>query len=154
MPEEIEEKPEETSQEEPEGPEENEEESSEEIGGLTGMGNLFSPEGVFMLLIAAFFDLLSIICAILILFVGVGLLASKIVYAMGLIFIGGWALFRPGGALPTKKKGKGGKMTEVAKEKLGKFFKKHWKTLGAKLIPVVGDIIPYWTITVYEELTS
>ena len=131
-----------TEEETPEGP----------TGG--NFGALTSPEGVVMLFMAGLFDLMSIICAVLIFLFGIGLLLSKIVYIVGLILFGGWALFRGSGALPTKKKGKGGKMTEIAKEKLGKFFKKHWKKLGAKLIPVFGDIIPYWTITVYEELTG
>ena len=150
MPEEFENEitdPQEDTEETPE-----EETSEEPTGG--NFGALTSPEGVVMLFMAVFFDLLSIICAVLIFLFGIGLLLSKIVYIIGLILFGGWALFRGSGALPTKKKGKGGKITEVAKEKLGKFFKKHWKKLGAKLIPLIGDIIPYWTITVYEELTS
>ena len=108
-------------------------------------GAILSPEGVMMLFIAALLDFLSIICAILILAFGIGLLLSKVVYVFGFIIIGAWQFFRSG-TLPGKK-GKG--MAETA---LKKFFKKHWKKLAAKFIPVIGDIIPFWTITVYSEL--
>ena len=98
-----------------------------------------------MLIIAGMLDFLSIICGILSLF-GIGLILSKIVYAFGLVIIGGWQFLRSG-TLPGKKKNKG-MATALAK----KFFKKHWKKLAAKAIPFFGDIIPFWTITVYSEL--
>jgi len=164
MPEQSQTKPEEsqkTTEETPkkETPEEEtpEEETPEEetpekpAGG--NLAALTSPEGIVMLFIAGIFDSISIICAILIFFFGLGLLLSKIVYIIGLISIGAWVLSRSG-ALPAKKKDEHDKMAEIVKQKLGKFFKKHWKKLGAKLIPLFGDIVPYWTIVVYKELTS
>ena len=110
-------------------------------------GALLSPEGVMMLFIAGLLDFLSIVSAILILAFGLGLLLGRIVYIFGFILIGGWQFFRSG-TLPGKK-GKG-----MASSLLKKFLKKHWKKLAAKVIPVIGDLIPLWTITVYSELKS
>jgi cysteine sulfinate desulfinase/cysteine desulfurase-like protein len=157
MPEENEKKPEEPEEPPEEGepeeePEEETEGEPEEKKGRN-FGALVSPEGVVMLSIAGILDFLSIIGAVLIALFGIGLIFSKIVYIFGLILIGGWSLFRSG-TIPTKKKGVKGKTTEMVKKKLGEFFKRHWKRLGVKFIPVLGDIIPNWTITVYKELTS
>lgn len=100
---------------------------------------LLSPEGVMMLTIAAILDFFSAILAPTI-------ILPKIIYVLGFIIIGGWQFFRSG-TLPGKKKDKG-----IAMALTKKFFKKHWKKLAAKAIPFFGDIIPFWTITVYSEL--
>ncbi len=114
-------------------------------------GNLTTPEGIFMLMIAAFFDGLTMLCVLLILVFGIGAVLAKVVYVFAFIFITAWGLFRSG-SLPTKR-GSGG-IDDVLKKKAGQFFKKHWKKMAVNLIPVVGDLIPYWTIIVYKELKS
>ena len=145
MPEEIEEKPEATSQEEPESPEENEEESSEEIGGLTGTGNLFSPEGVIMMTVAVILDLVGII---LLLFALDDFFITDII---GIIFISGWMYLRSSTmAVPEK-------MQERTQKGLAKLFRGKWKKF---LTPIIGEVIPYvgalpcWTLAVYYEITS
>lgn len=93
-------------------------------------------------------DILSIIGAILIIAFGVGLLFAKIVYIVGLIFVGGWAFFRSG-TLPGK-----GKMRKKMVRGLTKFLKRQWPKLAGKAVPAVGDCLPLWTWMVYSELTS
>ncbi|GAH79850.1 unnamed protein product, partial [marine sediment metagenome] len=67
---------------------------------------LLSPEGILMMSVGGMLDILSIIGAILIIAFGAGLLFAKIVYIVGLIFVGSWAFFRSG-ALPARGKTKG-----------------------------------------------
>ena len=117
-------------------------------------GALLSPEGVMMLFIAGFLDFLSIVCAILILAFGVGVLLGRIVYVFGLIIISFWQLFRQGSITPNPGEGKGGKAKAAMEAVAKKFFKKQWKKLAVKAIPAIGDIIPLWTWTVYSELKS
>ena len=107
---------------------------------------LTSPEGVVMMSIGIMLDLLCIICVILIIFFGIGLLFAKIVYIAGLIIVGSWAFFRSG-SLPIKGK------KETARGLIG-FLKRQWPKLAGKAIPAVGDALPLWTWTVYSELTN
>ncbi|MCD6233044.1 hypothetical protein J7J81_01510 [bacterium] len=102
-------------------------------------GNLVSPEGIIMISIAAFLDVLSALLSFTI-------IGSKIVYGLGIGTIGLWQLFRSGnaGSLKAKK----GEAKQIAE----KFFKKHWKKLAVKAIPFLGDFAPIWTWTVYSEL--
>lgn len=97
--------------------------------------NLLGPEGLMMLSIAGILDIFSALLSPTI-------IGSKIVYFLGLIIIGSWQLLRFG-SLPQKKEG-----GEILAKK---FFKKHWKKLVAKFIPILGDITPLWTWTVYSE---
>jgi len=120
----------------------NEEESPkepEEVSSETSGGELLSPGGIMMLIIAGMLDFSSAILAFTI-------ILPKIIYVLGFIIIGGWQFFRSG-TLPGKKKEKG-MATALAK----KFFKKQWKKLAVKAIPIFGDIVPLWTWTVYSEL--
>jgi len=137
--------PEETPTEEaPEEGEEREESTAK-------MSALLSPEGILMLSVGGLLDILSIIGAILILAFGTGLLFSKIVYIVGLIIVGTWIFFRSG-KLPAEGK-KGGFMKRGGRGLLS-FLKRQWPKLAGKAIPAIGDVIPFWTWTVYSELTS
>lgn len=107
--------------------------------------NIFTPGGVVMLAIGALLDFLTLICAILIIVFGVGLLLAKIVYFTGLIITSVWALSR-GGALPIKKGGK-------EMNPLMVFLKRQWKKLVFRAVPGIGDAIPFlWTYTIFSEL--
>ena len=113
------------------------------------MGALFSPEGVFLLSLAIILDFLTAVCVVLIWLFGVGLLFAKIVYIIGLIFIGGWVFIRSG-FLPGK-----GKIRKKMLRGLTNFLKRQWKKLAVRAIPGVGDVLPgIWTWTVYSELRS
>ncbi len=125
--------------EKPEEEEEPEEEAGRKIGALT------SPEGVIMLLVAGFLDLIGII---LICF---GVDDFGILDIFGIIIIGGWMLLRGGTATAPEK----------AKAQVAKGFKKIFRGKWQKfLIPIVGEVVPYsgafiwWTFAVYYELTS
>lgn len=125
---------------------------------------LLSPEGILMLSVGGMLDILSIIGAILIIAFGAGLLFAKIVYIVGLIFVGGWAFFRSG-KLPAGGNGinildqlfGGFKFFDQFFKRFGisgRFFKRHWLKLAGKSIPVIGDVLPLWTWTIYSELTN
>lgn len=111
------------STQENEGAEEKKEKSS-----------IFSPRGFILISIGLTLDLLCIICVILILAFGVGILLAKIVYIIGMVIFTILSLF--------------GK----EKDPVIQFFKKQWKKLAAKAIPVVGDALPIWTITAFSML--
>ncbi len=111
-----------------------------------GGTNMLSPVALLMMTIGIILDFLSIICGILILAFGIGLILSKIVYVIGFIIVTTWSIFR-GGGIQRDKKGKG-------KGSVGGFLKKYKKNLSSKAIPGIGDFIPYWTITIYKELKS
>ncbi len=111
--------------------------------------SLLSPEAVLMLSVGIILDFSSIICAILIILLGAGLILSKIVYIIGFIIVTIWSIFRGGGI----QRGKG-KMSKQVSKGFGKFLKKYGKNLVIKAVPAIGDIIPLWTITIYTELKS
>ena len=111
-------------------------------------GSLLSAEGIIMMGIAILLDLISMICVVLILVFGVGIVLAKIVYIFGLIVTSVWIFFRSR-TLP----GKGKLRTKMARG-LSDFFKKHWKSLAGKAVPAIGDALPLWTWTVYSELTG
>lgn len=114
-----------------------------------GKTSMLSPEAILMMSIGIILDFLGIICAILILALGVGLILSKIIYAIGLIIVTGWSIFRGGNI----QQGKGKLSKQISKE-LGGFLKKYWKNLAAKAVPAIGDFVPLWTFTIYTELKS
>lgn len=107
---------------------------------------LLSPMGVMMLAIAVFLDLLSIICVILILAFGIGIVLAKIVYIVGCVIIFGWQLVNSGTISKQKNK------RQAGVKLMKKFFKKQWKKMAAKAVPAIGDALPLWTWIVYSEL--
>lgn len=111
--------------------------------------SLLSPEGILMMTIGITLDALSVICAVLILAFGIGLILSKIVYAFGFIIVFAWSMFRGGGI----QQGKGG-INKQASKGLDSFLKKYKKNLITKAIPAIGDVLPIWTLTIYTELKS
>ncbi len=113
---------------------------------------LLSPEGILMMSVGGMLDILSIIGAILIIAFGAGLLFAKIVYIVGLIFVGSWAFFRSG-TLPARGKTKG-LIGKKGGRTLMRFLRRQWPKLAGKAVPAVGDALPLWTWTVYSELTS
>ncbi len=114
-----------------------------------GKTSLFSPEAIVMMTIGITLDFLSIICAILILAFGIGLILSKIVYAIGFIIVIAWSMFRGGGIQQGK-----GKIKKQMSKGIDDFLKKYKKNLVVKLIPAIGDVLPLWTFTIYTELKS
>ncbi len=134
--------------EEEEAPEEGEEREES----TAKMSALLSPEGILMMSVGGLLDILSIIAAILILAFGVGLLFAKIIYIVGLIFVGTWAFFRSG-KLPAGGKEKG-LVGKKGGRTLLRFLKRQWPKLAGKAIPAIGDALPLWTWTVFSELTN
>jgi len=63
-------------------------------GQLRGFGVFITPEGLIMLPIAIIFDLATFICAVLILFYGIGYLAGLIVDAVSLCIFIPWSIIR------------------------------------------------------------
>lgn len=110
------------------------------------MKNLFSPEGIIMLIFAGILDVLGL-CEILFLLIGrmnilsgvtvIGEIISSVTDIIGLVVIGGWSIIRGGGNLRALRKRRTGL-------KLGLSF------LG-EAIPFVG-VLPFWTIYVYSAL--
>ena len=120
------------------------EETEMEAG--SNIGNLFSPEGVIMLLLAAAIDLIGLIVALFI--------ADDygIVDIIAFIIIGGWMYFRSS-AISVSEKTK-----QKIESGLGKIFKGPWKKyltpLIGEILPLSGPLLPLWTIAVYYELIS
>jgi len=112
-----------------------------------GGTSLLSPEAVVMMTIGITLDFLSIICAILILAFGIGLFLSKIVYAIGLVIVTAWSIFRGGGIQKAK-----GEVSKQISKGISSFLKKYKKNLITKAIPAIGDVVPLWTFTIYTEL--
>lgn len=111
--------------------------------------SLLSPEAVAMLSLGLILDFLSIICAILILALGVGLILSKIVYFIGFIIVSIWSILRGGGIQRGEKQ-----VGKQVSKGLGKFLKKYGKNLAVKAVPAIGDVLPLWTLTIFLELKS
>ena len=132
--------------------EERPEEGEEREESTAKMSALLSPEGIFMMSLGGQLDILSIIAAILILVFGTGLLLAKIIYFVGLIFVGLWAFFRSGKLPAGWQKGKG--FMAKGLKSLGLILKRQWPKLAGKAIPGIGDALPLWTWTIYSELTS
>ena len=111
-------------------------------------GKASSIEWIVMLSIGFLLDLMTLICAILILLFGVGLILAKIVYFVGLIVSFLWAFFRSDPSLAMgQKKGSVNPLT--------KFLKNQWKKLVFRAVPGLGDVIPgIWTWTFFSELKS
>ena len=65
-----------------------------EKGELKGLGVLISPEGLIMFPIAIIFDVATFICAILIVFYGIGYAAGLIVDIIALFVFVPWSLIR------------------------------------------------------------
>ena len=118
------------------GPEENAEEEikDENIGGA---GNLLSPEGVVMLSVAVTIDLISLIPVVNI--------VSDII---GMIIIGSWMFFRSGTA-PGRPQRPG--KPKIPAKGGGKILRRFITVGIIEAIPIVS-ILPWWTITVYNEL--
>lgn len=108
------------------------EEVLEEPADTTG---ILSPEGFVMMSVAITLDLVSIIPGV-----------NVITDAIGLIVIGSWMFFRAG----TIPQGKG---SAVAQKTGSKTLRRFTIAGIVEFIPVIS-ILPWWTITVYQELTS
>jgi len=135
-------------------------------------GGITSPEGVLMLLVAIFFDLLSVALTIIGLFtVGLGWVADLILDLLPIFIIGGWALIR---GIWSGDKGTGeikeyaqeissnisSKIKQSKKNLETKAVEKSVAKTGAKrfgialigeLIPIIGAL-PMWTWFVYKEM--
>ncbi len=112
---------------------------------------LLRPEGIAMMSLAGILDLIGLICLILDIFFGVGEIPSWISDGVGIIFVGGWMFFRAGRVEVPERVKRG------VDKGLRKLFRGKWKKF---LTPVIGEVapfvgaLPFWTISVYFELTS
>lgn len=103
--------------------------------------------GVIMLFIAILLDLFGIICLILDIFFGLGEIPSWISDGIGIIFISGWMFLKSGKIEAPERTQRG----------LRKLFRGKWKKF---LTPIIGEVapfvgaLPFWSLTVYYELTS
>ena len=120
------------------------EKSPEEASETGGLGALFSPEGIIMMLLAGLIDTIGLFCLALTLVFGIGQAISPILDTIGLILIGGWMLSRYGRMTGTKGAKKAG----------GKLLKRFGLSFLGELIPIFGDVAPCWTLAVYFTLKS
>ena len=107
--------------------------------------------GIVMLILAIILDIIGVICFALNIFFAIGEIPSFISDIIGMIFIGGWMFFRSGTAeIP-------GKAKKRAENLIRKLFRGKYKRF---LTPMVGEVapfvgvLPFWTLSVYFELTS
>ena len=99
-------------------------------------------EGLSMLFAAAIIDVLIFAFDLIGIFTGIGLILSKFIYTLGLMFIGLWRKIR-GDSAPKK---------EGAIKKEAKNFLKRYTGIIVKAVPILGSIYPAFIIMVYNEL--
>jgi hypothetical protein len=120
-------------------------------------GGVFTPEGFIMLAIAGFLDFVMMICIVLTAAFGVGLVAGKIVYVVGLAIITPWQMSKYGffkGVGARKSGNKKSAWQEARMKKLKqKFMSKQLRRLAFKVVPILGDFYP-WTYIVYDTLQN
>ena len=128
-----------------------EEAPEEEVSEEGKRSALTRPEVIF-LFIAILLDLFGILCLSLDIFFGLGEIISLIPKVIGIIFIGGWMLFRSRGAETPERADQG--FTRF----LRKFFRGKYKRFLTPIIgecaPILGNALPFWSLAVYYELTS
>ena len=107
--------------------------------------------GIVMLILAIILDIIGVICFVLNIFFVIGEIPSLISDIIGMIFIGGWMFFRSGKVgIPERAK-------KRPENLIRKLFRGKYKKF---LTPVVGEVapfvgaLPFWTLSVYFELTS
>lgn len=122
---------------------ENEEIVVEDYGGWSKM---LLPEGLIIMMMAIVFDFLGIFISMI---PAIGLTVSSLVDITAFIFFGLWMLFRG-------KKPKGTKKTMQTLGKVTKWIKKaKWlkpACMVINIIPVVGSLVPLWSLIVYAEM--
>lgn len=94
-----------------------------------------SPGAILMFLLAVALDLLGYLCLLLD-FLGIGAILSFIPDLMGLVFIGGWMYLVKGESI---------KLTGKATRWLG-------TTAFGEAAPLLGDLLPGWTLLVILEM--
>ena len=108
--------------------------------------SLYSPQALVMLTRGIMLDIASIICVVLIAAAGIGLILAKIVYVIGLVIVTTWVFIRSG------------QLSGVAEDKFSsviqRLMKKQGKKIAFKAVPIAGDALPIWTITIYSEITG
>ncbi len=128
-------------------------------------GGITSPEGVLMLCIAVFFDGLSLVVTIIGIWFVFPLIIDLILDIMPILVIGLWSIIRglSSGKIEKIKEHSKGIQSKILQSKktpemkaVEKIAKKTGKRFGITLItelaPVIGAIIPAWTIFVYKEM--
>ena len=96
-------------------------------------------EFIVMITIALALDAVGVILFILS-FIGIGIPLSWLTDAIGGLAIGGWIFLRSGGQPMGKRLVKTGKRAGL--------------TLLGEVIPFLGDIMPFWTISVLFEILT
>lgn len=116
--------------------------------GLNNLGNLLSPEGVIMLLVALSIDIISIFLLFL------GLDDFGITDIIGIITIGTWAFIKAG-SIPDKKIKTPSKDIEGSAKlaKSNPILKRFGIAGILEVIPYLGAL-PMWTRFVYQTLVS
>lgn len=103
-------------------------------------GNLTSPEGVMLILVAIVLD--SIGFLLFLLGTWFGFDDYGILDIIGFIIIGGWIFVRTGNI----------RGTSGAKKALNRAGKRFGITFLVELCPFIGGLAPSWTILVWKEL--
>lgn len=108
-------------------------------------GGITSPEGVLMLFVALFFDIIGIV-------LNICFDLNAISDAFAIVIIGIWFLSRTGDIKSSFSKGKGGEQNMELEDMIGKVLKKFGITYLIKIIPFVGSFLSLWTYRVWKEL--
>lgn len=144
-------------------PEEGEEETPAEAA-TRKFAAIFSPQGLVMFTVAGILDLVGAFLLILDIFFGIGEILSYIPDVIGILFFGLWLYFRSSGERSLKettgelkekvaeRRQERKQMVKTARKGLSRVARFGLSALG-ELLPFIGAI-PFWTIFVYQELTS
>lgn len=98
---------------------------------------LSNPEGIAMLAVAAFADLVPPVFILLLdIAFGVGELVSWAFDILFTIVLGGWMFIRGGEKMKTGKK-------------VGQFLKRRAPWMAGEYVPILGSIAPFWLINTF-----
>lgn len=97
----------------------------------------FEVDSILMFFLALLLDLLGLLCLVLD-FIGIGLGVSFIPDLLGGVFFGSWLYFIRGDGIG--------------------FEGTNWKRLlgfgGGEVVPLLGDVAPFWTVLVIMEMLN
>jgi len=109
----------------------------QEVDPRKNMPSRCSPEGFLWLLWAFILDLMGVFSALLIAVLGIGLILSFVVDALGMGTIG-FYMYRKTKHMPTSKR-------------VRRLAKRFGFTSAIELMPILGDVVFSWTVYLYIE---
>ncbi len=116
--------------------------------GIGDVGNIMTPEGVIMLIVAIFFDVGELLVELIPV---VGWIISALMDVVAFIFFGIWMKMRGSNVKATKKMtAKIGKAAKWAKRI--KWMKPVFVIIELLPIPYFGSLLPLWILLIYFEL--